>query len=104
MLLRSEALSHLSQDVPCLGQFLWLLMEYCAHGTLTARITKGIDVDSVRETWTEQLFLGLQHMHGLRVIHRDIKTVRFPPTRRHRLFFVMQCRLKKVPFLPYRTT
>ena len=58
------------------GHFLWVLMEYCAHGTLTSQIGDSLDDPARQIQWAEQLLLGLQHMHCLNVIHRDIKTVR----------------------------
>ena len=51
-------------------------MEVCQHGDLSSQIThKTIDT-TLRHAWIDQLLLGLQHMHNLNVIHRDIKTVR----------------------------
>ena len=55
------------------GQFLWVMMEFCEHGDVTTHIAKAI-VPSLRSTWVEQLSHGLQHMHHLNVIHRDIKS------------------------------
>ena len=50
-------------------------MEFCEYGDLTSSIKT---LDPVRrKAWIGQLALGLQHMHSLRVIHRDIKTVRW---------------------------
>ena len=55
------------------GIFLWVMMEFCEHGDLTSHILKSI-IPSLRYTWIEQLSHGLQHMHHLNVIHRDIKS------------------------------
>jgi len=56
------------------GQFLWVLTEWCEHGSLAVHIDGSIDPE-LRDPWVKQLALGLQHMHALNVIHRDIKPV-----------------------------
>ena len=58
------------------GIFLWVLMEFCEHGSLTSYIKQSFD-PALRDDWINQLSLGLQHMHSLSVIHRDIKPVRY---------------------------
>ena len=52
------------------------MMEFCEHGTLTTALlaTTAISHD-LKHKWIEELALGLQHMHSLNVIHRDIKPV-----------------------------
>ncbi|XP_052217159.1 mitogen-activated protein kinase kinase kinase kinase 4-like isoform X4 [Dreissena polymorpha] len=55
---------------------LWLVMEYCGAGSITdlVKATKG---NSLREEWiayvAREILRGLAHLHGNRVIHRDIK-------------------------------
>jgi serine/threonine protein kinase len=50
-------------------------MEFCALGDLSSHVSKTIE-PALRDTWINQLVLGLQYMHRLYVCHRDIKTVR----------------------------
>uniref|UniRef100_A0AC35TNR6 Protein kinase domain-containing protein n=1 Tax=Rhabditophanes sp. KR3021 TaxID=114890 RepID=A0AC35TNR6_9BILA len=55
---------------------LWLVMEYCASGSITdlIKLTKGM---SLREEWIsyicKEILRGLHHLHNSKVIHRDIK-------------------------------
>ena len=57
------------------GQFLWVMMDFCDGGGLTSRLTTILSDARLRNLWIDQLARGLQHMHSLCVIHRDIKTV-----------------------------
>lgn len=55
---------------------LWLVMEFCGAGSVTdlVKATKG---NSLKEEWiayiAREILRGLAHLHGSRVIHRDIK-------------------------------
>jgi serine/threonine protein kinase len=63
------------------GQYLWVLMELCAGGSLESLIEKkhGTIDHEQRMAWCSQMALGLLHMHELLVMHRDVKPVRFTP-------------------------
>jgi len=47
-------------------------MEFCAHGELTNHVNASLE-SGLREAFIDQLAIGLQHMHHLNVVHRDIK-------------------------------
>ncbi|XP_050395697.1 misshapen-like kinase 1 isoform X4 [Patella vulgata] len=55
---------------------LWLVMEFCGAGSVTdlVKATKG---NCLKEEWISyvcrEILRGLAHLHGNRVIHRDIK-------------------------------
>ncbi|ESO96188.1 hypothetical protein LOTGIDRAFT_214738 [Lottia gigantea] len=55
---------------------LWLVMEFCGAGSVTdlVKATKG---NCLKEEWIayvcREILRGLAHLHGNRVIHRDIK-------------------------------
>ncbi|XP_033760078.1 misshapen-like kinase 1 isoform X4 [Pecten maximus] len=55
---------------------LWLVMEFCGAGSVTdlVKATKG---NSLKEEWiayiAREILRGLAHLHGNKVIHRDIK-------------------------------
>ncbi|XP_022238118.1 serine/threonine-protein kinase mig-15-like [Limulus polyphemus] len=55
---------------------LWLVMEYCGAGSVTdlVKSTKG---QSLNEEWISyvcrEVLRGLSHLHGCKIIHRDIK-------------------------------
>ncbi|XP_056006301.1 mitogen-activated protein kinase kinase kinase kinase 4-like isoform X8 [Ostrea edulis] len=55
---------------------LWLVMEFCGAGSVTdlVKATKG---SSLKEEWIayigREMLRGLAHLHGNKVIHRDIK-------------------------------
>ncbi|KAI0225151.1 hypothetical protein LSAT2_023930 [Lamellibrachia satsuma] len=55
---------------------LWLVMEFCGAGSVTdlVKATKG---NALREEWIayvcREILRGLAHLHGNKVIHRDIK-------------------------------
>uniref|UniRef100_A0A672PL05 non-specific serine/threonine protein kinase n=1 Tax=Sinocyclocheilus grahami TaxID=75366 RepID=A0A672PL05_SINGR len=55
---------------------LWLVMEFCGAGSVTDLVknTKG---NSLKEDWIayicREILRGLSHLHGHKVIHRDIK-------------------------------
>ena len=55
---------------------LWLVMEFCGAGSITelVKATKG---NSLKEEWiayiSREILRGLSHLHGNKVIHRDIK-------------------------------
>ena len=55
---------------------LWLVMEFCGAGSVTD-LVKGTKTQSLREEWiayiVREMLRGLAHLHGNKVIHRDIK-------------------------------
>ena len=55
---------------------LWLVMEFCGAGSITELI-KAIRSNSLSVEWIayvcREILRGLAHLHGNRVIHRDIK-------------------------------
>ena len=56
------------------GDMLWVAMEYCDQGELDDRLERERGMTDIRQRneWVSQLAHGLQHMHGLRILHRDI--------------------------------
>ncbi|KAF5404029.1 hypothetical protein PHET_02546 [Paragonimus heterotremus] len=55
---------------------LWLVMEYCGAGSVTD-LVKSTRGQALKEDWiayiSREILRGLVHLHGNRVIHRDIK-------------------------------
>jgi serine/threonine protein kinase len=55
---------------------LWLVMEFCGAGSVTELI-KAVRGNSLNVEWIayicREILRGLAHLHGNRVIHRDIK-------------------------------
>ena len=55
---------------------LWLVMEFCGAGSVTD-LVKGTKTQTLREDWiayiVREMLRGLAHLHGNKVIHRDIK-------------------------------
>ena len=61
------------------GQGLWaIVMDYAADGDLMARIEAATGGQIIEEQqllrWFTQAMKGLRHMHGLYIIHRDLKS------------------------------
>ena len=56
------------------GDMLWVAMEDCDLGELHGHLERerGMQDVRLRNEWVSQLAHGLQHMHGLRILHRDI--------------------------------
>ena len=54
--------------------FLFLLMEYCANRTLKDEIYRSSDLTEIR-AWSliRDILEGLNYIHGLKTIHRDLK-------------------------------
>jgi serine/threonine protein kinase len=62
-------------EVDRIQRRLNILMEYVPGGSLGA-LARGLDVpfqESVVRRYTHQILLGLQYLHSLNIIHRDIK-------------------------------
>ena len=58
----------------CAENLLFVVMEYCEHGTLTDVIRSDNILASEREKWVRQLAEGLSQLEQLKLLHRDIKT------------------------------
>ena len=54
-------------------RFLFVLMEFCSEGPLTKSIGIATTDIAKRDKWIIDLARGLQHIHSVLVIHRDIK-------------------------------
>lgn len=66
----------IKQSPPGKDDQLWLVMEYCGAGSVTD-IVKSTKGQSLKEDWIayvcREVIRGLTHLHGCKVIHRDIK-------------------------------
>ena len=58
--------------------FLFVVMEFCEEGSLMHAICDDGNIQICEYTdWTIELTRGLEHMSGLKVIHRDIKPEKY---------------------------
>lgn len=58
-------------------ELLHIVMEYASHGTLIDRIKKQGGVPLPEENvwrWSLHIFVGLNHMHERKILHRDLKS------------------------------
>lgn len=58
-----------------LGSDLWIVMEYCGGGSVSdiMRIRKKTLTENEISTILKDTLMGLEYLHALRKIHRDIK-------------------------------
>ena len=64
---------------------IYILMEYCAEGTLERICREVMDMTLVR-MYTNSLLKAIAHLHTQKVVHRDIKPAN--------IFLDLRCRLK----------
>jgi serine/threonine protein kinase len=71
----SHIVQYYSCEVDKLARKLHILMEYVPGGSVGA-FARSMDKpfsESVVKQYTRQILLGLQHLHSLNIVHRDIK-------------------------------